>query len=61
VKPVANNDRAFNDLCFLNPKHKLVSPITRDTDSRIHSNISVEIKDSPIIGKPIVAIGTIVQ
>jgi hypothetical protein len=51
VKPIDKNIKALYDLCFLNPKHKLVIPIVREKAKNNHSISSVTKSDKPITGK----------
>ena len=61
VNPIPRNENALNDLCFLNPKHKLVTPNIAEIIRRIHSNSSVANNDKPKIGNNVMINGIIIQ
>ena len=50
VKPIPRKEKALRDLCFLKPKHKLITPKIAETIKSSHSNSSVASIDKPKIG-----------
>jgi hypothetical protein len=61
ARPDASAGKAFKDLCFLYPKHKLVIPNNKEAERNTHSKVSDTNKDRLNIGKTTTAKGMIVQ
>jgi hypothetical protein len=55
--PELKKANAFNDLCFLYPKHKLLTPKIAENTSKHHSNVSLTKRDKPNTGSNVITKG----